>query len=145
MPPGQEAAILIWAILHAHQGTIRRSDLARAFALRNRPELLTRLAPAAVKTVATQWAKARGKAATTGTLAAVLSDLAGRSGVDIAVDAEGRSMVKLNANAPALDKIDDWYRFEASLVVHVLKSLPATNVAAVDAAVAGDDRALLVS
>jgi hypothetical protein len=145
LPPNQDGAILIWAILHAAQGAIRRSDLARAFALRNRPELLTRLAPTALKAVATQWAKARGTAATTGTLAGVLSDLAGRSGVDIAIDAEGRSMVKLNANVPALDKIEDWYRFEASLVVHVLKSLPATNVAAVDAAVAGDDRAFLAS
>jgi hypothetical protein len=65
--------------------------------------------------------------------------------VDVAVDAEGRSLVKLNANAPALDRIDQWYRFEASLVVHVLKSLPAANVVAVDAAVAGNDRALLAS
>ena len=145
LAPSQDGAILIWAILHADQGAILRSDLARAFALRNRPELLTRLAPAAVRAVATQWAKARGTATMTGTLAGVLSDLAGRSGVDVAIDAEGRSMVKLNANAPALDRIEEWYRFEASLVVHVLKSLPATNVAAVDAAVAGDDRALLVS
>jgi hypothetical protein len=145
LPPSQDGAILIWAILHADRGAIRRSDLARAFALRNRPELLARLAPAAVKAVAIQWAKARGTATTTGTLAGVLTDLAARSGVDVAVDAEGRSLVKLNANAPALDRIDDWYRFEASLVVHVLKSLPAANVAAVDAAVAGDDRALLAS
>jgi hypothetical protein len=145
LPPIQDGAILIWAILHAGGGAIRRSDLARAFALRSRPELLTRLAPVAVKAVATEWAKSMKAATMTGTLAAVLSDLAGRSGVDITIDAEGRSMVKLNANAPALDEIEDWYRFEASLVVHVLKSLPATNVAAVDAAVGGDDRALLVS
>ena len=26
-----------------------------------------------------------------------------------------------------MDRIEDWYHFEASLVVHVLKSLPATN------------------
>ena len=142
---GQDVAILIWAILHASDGTIRRSDLARAFALRNRPELLTRLAPAAVRTIATQWMKARGTAMTTGTLAGVLTDLAARSGVDIAVDTDGRSLVRLNANTPALDRIEDWYRFEASLVVHVLKSLLATNVAAIDAAVTGDDRALLAS
>jgi hypothetical protein len=145
LAPAHEGAILIWAILHASGGTIRRSDLARAFALRNRPELLTRLAPAAVATKATQWAKARGTGIATGTLAGILHDLAGRSGVDIATDVEGRSIVRLNSNAPPIDRLEDWYRFEASLVVYVLKSLPTTNVAAIDAAVTGDDRALLVS
>ena len=41
-----EAALTVWAMLHASGGTIRRIDLARAFALRSQPEVLASLAGA---------------------------------------------------------------------------------------------------
>ena len=41
MTADQEAAMLILAIVHANGGTIRRMDLARAFALRSQPEVIT--------------------------------------------------------------------------------------------------------
>jgi hypothetical protein len=145
MPAGQEAAVLIWAIVHASGGAIRRGDLARAFALRNQPELLTRFAPSDLTDVVRGWRAAVGAQRVQGTLAGALGELVARSGVDVATDDDGRSTVRVNANTPADDQIDPWFRFEASLAVHVLQAIPATNVAAIDAVVIGDDRALLAS
>lgn len=145
MPAGQEAAVLIWAIVHASGGAIRRGDLARAFALRNQPELLARFAPSELAEVVRRWRAVVGAQRPQGMLAGALKELAARGGVEVATDEGGRSVVKLNANTPASDQIGEWYRFEASLAMHVLRAVPMTNVAAVDAVVTGDDRALLAS
>ena len=144
LPAGEEAAILIWAIVHASGGAVRRTDLARGFALRSQPDLLRRLAPVTLSATVDKWARAVGqRTVVPGLLAATLKELSARDGVDMATDAESHSIVRANANTGVNEQIDPWYRFEAGLVVQVLRSLAAGSVGVIDASVTGGDRALL--
>jgi hypothetical protein len=43
------------------------------------------------------------------------------------------------------DRVDDWFRFEASLALGVLSSLPAQHLQELDAVIAGEDRKLLAA
>jgi hypothetical protein len=143
LPPDQEAAILIWALLHAHGGTIPRTDLARAFALRTRPDLLTQLAPAGLAQLVQSWASKVGqRAVAPGLLAAALRALSDRSGVELTADASLQSVVKLSPSTPSDDQIDPWFRFEARLALYVLRSQAGRALRLIDAVVTGEDRIL---
>jgi hypothetical protein len=145
MLPEAEAGILVWALLHANGGAMSRRDLARAFALRSQPNLLVRLAPPALSQAAQRWAsKVPHRAVSPGLLAAKLRELATRSGVELTMDESAHSVVKVSPYTGADNKIDPWFRFEARLALHVLRSQSDVAVGTIDASVAGDDRALLV-
>ena len=144
LPADQEAALVIWAIIHASGGTIRRSDLARAFTLRSQPNLLRRLAPVTFSATVDTWARTVGQRSVAhGLLAAALKALSDRHGIEMATDAESHSVVRTTTNTPTEDHIDPWYRFEARLVVQVLTTLSAEKTGPIDATIAGADRSLL--
>ena len=143
LQPAEEAAIVIWALLHAAGGTLTRTDLARAFALRGRPDLLRRLAPASV-TQAGAWATRVGtRSVAQGILATTLKTLADRDGVALSTNAESRSTVGTTPSTPEEERLDPWFRFEARLALQVLRALPASAFETVDNSFSGDDRALL--
>ncbi len=144
LPPAQEAVLVIMALLHAHGGALPRTDLARAFALRARPALLRQLAPPTLAQIVQDWASKVGqKTPTPGLLAATLGALADRDGVELATDASSRSVVRISPSTLSDDQLDPWFRFEARLVLHVLRSQPARDLETIDAGITGDDRALL--
>jgi hypothetical protein len=144
LPQDQEAALLIWALLRAHGGSIPRSDLARGFALRARPELLVRLAPAALGATVQEWASKVGQRATSpGLLMAALRTLSDRDGVSLATDSASRSIVTVTASTPLDNQIDPWFRFEARLALNVLRAQRRRVPDVIDAAITGADRALL--
>jgi hypothetical protein len=145
MLPEDEAGILIWALLYASGGAMLRTDLARAFALRSQPNLLVRLAPPALSRAAQKWAsKIPHRAVAPGLLAAKLRELSNRSGLELTTDASSHSVVKVSSYSGGDSNIDPWFRFEARLALHVLRSQPELAIGTIDATVAGDDRALLV-
>lgn len=143
LAPDQETAIVIWALVHANGGEIGRIDLARAFALRAHPELLTQLAPAPQAQVARDWATAVGpRTVATGLLGAVLRALLDRGGLQLTTATAGL-VVSLTADSPSSARIDPWYRFEAGLALEVLRSRPQPASDMIDAVILGEDRALL--
>ena len=95
LAPMEDAAILIWALLHAAGGTMTRMDLARAFALRSKTQTRCGLMDA-------------------------LQALADRSGVTLDVNASGRSIVTVNGHTPASDKIDPWFHREAQRLLRAI-------------------------
>lgn len=140
----EHAAVLIWALLHAAGGTATRVDLARAFALRARPALLKRLAPASLKREVAHWVSTVGsRSVKAGLLASTLSELKDRSGVSLGTDNEGRATVSTSRHTPAEAKIDPWFHFEAGLALKVLRAQPDENFSAIDKALTGADRKLL--
>lgn len=143
LPPAEEAAIAIWALLHAAGGTLTRTELARAFALRAHPELLRRLAPATL-TQAREWATEVGaRSAAQGLFAATLKALADRNGVVLSPNVDSQSLVSTSRNTPPEERLDPWFRFEAGLALQVLRAQPADGLEAIDNSLSGDDRALL--
>jgi hypothetical protein len=138
-----EAAIVIWALVREAGGTITRTDLARAFALRARPELLVQLAPPSIPQVSEWAAKVAGRSVAQGLLAATLRTLADRQGVTLGVNAESRSTVSASQNTPPAERIDPWFRFEASVALQVLRAQPTSGFKSIDESLAGDDRSLL--
>ncbi len=144
LPQDQEAAILIWALLRAHGGAIPRGDLARAFALRARPDLLVRLAPGKLNPTVQEWVSKVGqRSAAPGLLAAALRTLSERNGVTLTTDSASRSIVVVAASTPLDDHIDPWFRFEARLALNVLRAQRGRVPDVIDAAITGPDRALL--
>lgn len=142
--PLEEAAVLIFALVRASGGTIARLDLARAFALRNQPEVLLKLAPASVHDAAQAWAKrVSDRNFLAGLLAKAISELADREGVHLDLDPMSRSLVTATAHTPEEDKLDPWFRFEARLALGVLAGLSPRDVQEVDASISGDDRQFL--
>jgi hypothetical protein len=141
--PTEEGALVIWALLYAAGGTITRTELARAFTLRARPELLKQLAPASLAQ-ASEWASRVGaRAVPQGLLAGTLRTLADRAGVALGTDGDFRATVTTTANSPAEERIDPWFRFEAQLALQVLRAQPMTAFKAIDDSLAGHDRELL--
>ena len=143
VPAAEEAAIAIWALLYAAGGTITRTELARAFTLRARPELLKQLAPASLAQ-ASEWAsRVEARAVPQGLLAGTLKTLAARAGVALGTDGDSRATVTATVNTPAEERIDPWFRFEAQLAMQVLRAQPMAAFKAIDDSLAGDDRELL--
>lgn len=143
MAPDQETALVIWALLHAAGGTLPRIELARAFALRTRPDLLTRFAPRSL-TQAEKWATKIGtRSVAQGTFAATLRTLSERDGVILGIDTESRTTVSASASTPAEDQLDPWFRFEARLALEVLRAQPANSFEEIDATLAGEDLGVL--
>lgn len=143
LQPSEEAAIVIWALLYAAGGTLARTELARAFALRARPELLEQLAPTWL-VEASQWAtKVGSRAVAQGLLAGTLKNLAERGGIAIGTDGDSRSTVTATQNAPPEHRIDPWFRFEAQIALQVLRAQQPNAFEAIDDCLAGDDRKLL--
>jgi hypothetical protein len=143
LPAAEEAAIVIWALLHAAEGMLTRTDLARAYALRGRPDLLRRFAPSSLSQ-ASEWAtKVGSRSVAQGLLAVTLKALSDRNGVVLGVNAESRSTVSTSPTTPEEEMLDPWFRFEARLALHVLHVLPADAFEVVDNAFSGDDLALL--
>jgi hypothetical protein len=141
MAPEHEAAVVVWAILHANGGPMARTDLARAFVLRGRPELLEGFAPAALIQTVRGWREKVGqRALIPGLLAATLRVLDDRRGVELTTGPSMRSVAALGSSAPSGEEIDPWYRFEAALALQVLRSQPEAALGTIDNALAGDDR-----
>lgn len=118
----EHAAILIWAFLHASGGTATRMDLARSFALRSRPVLLKKLAPVSLKGDVSHWVATMGsRSVKMSLLAPVLSALAARNGIALGTNSEGRATVGTSPYTPAEAQIDEWFIFEANLLLKVLR------------------------
>lgn len=144
MPPAEQAAILILALVHANGGSIRRTELARAFALRSMPSVLLKLAPAQLSNKAKQWAAKRPtQTLPDGQMAAALGALSSRGGLALAIDAPSHAVVETSATTPAESKIDEWFRFEARLLLNVLRSQPDEALKTIDTGLKGSDRTLL--
>lgn len=144
LAPGEDAAIIIFALLHANGGTIPRTDLARAFVLRARPVLLAQFAPTALAHAVDEWVSKVGpRSLVPGLFASVLGELSSRSGVKLTTDASSRSAVSLGPSTPPNDRIDPFFRFEARLALHVLRSQPEHALETIDAEFTGEDRVLL--
>lgn len=140
----EHAAILIWALVHASGGTVTRMDLARAFALRARPALLKKHAPASLKREVAHWASTVGsRSVKAGLLASTLNALAARNGVSLGTDSERRSTVSASPHTPSEAQIDPWFLFEANLALKVLRAQPEEKFTAIDKALTGADRKLL--
>jgi hypothetical protein len=140
----EHAAILIWALLHASGGTATRMDLARAFALRARPALLKKLAPTSLKREVAHWVATVGsQSVKAGLLASTLSELAGRQGVSLGTNSEGRATVSTSPQTPGEGQIDAWFLFEADLALKVLRAQPGEKFSAIDKVLTGADRKLL--
>ena len=143
LAPVEEAAFVILALLYAAQGTLTRTDLARAYALRERPDLLRRFAPPSLSQ-ASEWATKVGpRSVAQGLFAGTLKMLSDRNGVALGLNTESQSTVSTGPSAPAEELLEPWFRFEARLALQVLRALPATAFEVVDNAFSGDDRALL--
>jgi hypothetical protein len=143
LPPTEEASIVIWALLHAGGGTLTRAELARAFALRARPDLLSRLAPNSFPEAHAWATKVGTRSVAAGLLAAALKMLSDGDGIVVGTDGERRSTVSTSHRTPPEDRIDAWFRFEARLALEVLRAQPAGGLGSVDEVLTGDDRALL--
>lgn len=142
----QDAAVYVWAVLQAAGGSIDRRRLARAFVLRSQPALLTSFAPRDLQTVACSWAARVGdRSVAAGTLATALSVLAGRDGIRLTTNASGQSVVTTSSHTPTEDRIDEWFRFEARLVLRVLAAVPPARIQDIDAAIPDADRVVLQS
>lgn len=140
----EHAAILIWALLYAAGGSASRLDLARAFVLRARPALLTKLAPASLKHEVAHWASTVGsRSVKAGLLASTLNTLAARSGVALGTNSQGCATVSTSPRTPAEAQIDPWFHFEADLAWKVLREQPEEKFSAIDKALTGADRKLL--
>lgn len=138
------AAILIWALLHASGGSATRMDLARAFALRARPALLKKLAPASLKGEVAHWASTVGlRSVKAGPLASTLKGLHRQQGVSLGVDGEGRSTVSTSPHTRPETEIDPWFVFEAHLALKVLRAQPEEKISAIDKSLKGADRKLV--
>jgi hypothetical protein len=143
LPPADETALFIWALVYAAGGVVTHTDLARAFALRTRPALLTQLAPANLPQ-AGEWATTvNSRSVSQGILAATLRTLSERDGVTLGINSESQSTVSASQNTPTEDQLDPWFRFEARLTLLVLRAQPMTAFKAIDDSLAGDDRNLL--
>jgi hypothetical protein len=123
-----------------------RIDLARAFALRARPNLLKRLAPASLNGQVAHWLSIVGsRSVKAGTLASTLKALVDRNGVLQGTNGKSRATVSTSAHTPSVEQIDPWFRFEADLALRVLRAQPAEDVSAIDTSLTGPDRKLLES
>jgi hypothetical protein len=141
---GEHAVMLIWALLQALGGTATRMDLARAFALRARPALMKRLAPASLKREVAHWVSTVGsRSVKAGLLASTLTELAARNGVALGTNSEGRATVSTSPHTTPEAQIDPWFHFEASLALKVLRAQPEEKFSAIDKALTGADRKLL--
>jgi hypothetical protein len=140
----EHAAILIWALVHAAGGTATRMDLARAFALRARPALLKKLAPASLKGEVAHWVSTVGsRSVKAGLLASTLGALAARSGVALGTNSEGRATVSASSQTPSEAQIDAWFLFEANLALKVLRAQSEEKFSEIDKALKGADSKLL--
>lgn len=144
--PVDEAAVCVLALLHASRGKIPRTDLARAFALRSRPDVLIKLAPTNVERHAQEWAGRVGQRSTVpGLLAHVLKELVSRNGIALTTEDSSRVMVTTTEHTPPEEKVDPWFRYEARLALKVLANLPRQKVPDVDATISGADRQFLTT
>jgi hypothetical protein len=144
LDPAREAAICVWALLHAAGGTITRTDLARAFVLRSQPALLRKLVPPDIRATAAAWAsRVVTRSVDAGALAGAVTTLANRDGITLTTNASGQSAVAVSAHTPPEAQIDEWFRFEARLALRVLAALPAAQAQDVDAALPDADRVVL--
>ncbi|HHH31791.1 MAG TPA: SAM-dependent DNA methyltransferase [Polyangiaceae bacterium] len=142
--PAQEPFFVVWALLHASGGAVRRTELARAFVLWSHPSITARLAPGHLATATNEWASKVGqRSVASGTLAQALTTLADRGGITLTTDEASRSLVTTSDRTPAEDKLDAWYRFEARLALDVLAAQPPAGIEAIDASMSGEDRTLL--
>jgi hypothetical protein len=80
-----------------------------------------------------------------GQLASTLRELADRGGVRPGTDGEGRATVSTTTHTHAEEKIDPWFRFEAHLVMKVLRAQPEEKRGVIDESLSGADRKLLES
>lgn len=142
--PEQDAALFIWAVLHASGGSVPRMQLARAFALRSQPRLLGKFASDDLSPKAHEWGDAVDQRVTpAGTLAKTLVGLASRNGVRNTTDGLSRAIVNLGPSAPREFDLDAWFRFEARLVLSALHNVGTPNLQELAAALAEADRNLL--
>lgn len=146
MPPELEHFLLVWALLYAANGTMSRTMLARAFALRNSPDILVKLAPPDLQHIAQEWAHRVGqRSMAPGTVVRVLRELAGRSGVALTTDQLSRPIVTTTEYTRAPEEVDPWFHFEARLALRVLNTLPQLQAPTVDSTLSGADRQLLTT
>jgi hypothetical protein len=137
--PAKEAALIIYALTHAAGGTITRLELARAFAILTKPELLQGLARGSADVSA--WADGvTARAIPEGQLRVTLKQLAAGRGVKLSTDSRGQSTVNLGPKTPSEDRLNAWFRIEARLALGVLRALPADAFATVDEAMSVEDR-----
>jgi len=145
LEPAREAAVCVWALLHAAGGTIARTELARAFVLRSQPSLLRRLAPSDIQGTAATWAsRIANRSVDAGALAGAVAALADRNGISLTTDAAGRAVVASATHTPPEAQIDEWFRFEARLALRVLAAVPAASVQEVDSVISDADRVVLL-
>jgi len=143
---GDHAVLFICALLHAWGGTAVRMDLAHAFMLRAHPDLVKRLAPGSLKREVRHWVSSVGsRSVKVGLLASTLSALAQGGSVRPGTNREGRATVSTSSRTPAQAKIHSWIRFEADLVMRVLRAQPEEKRTAIDEALSDADRKLLES
>jgi hypothetical protein len=143
MPAELETALVVVALLHVAGGALTRTELARAFALRARPDLLTQLAPSSLSQ-AGEWARKVGeRSVSPGMLASTLRAMVDRRGVEFGIDAQSRSTVRTSTGTPAEAQLDPWFRFEATLALEVLRAQPTNAFDAIDATLEGEDHSLL--
>lgn len=139
-----DATLFICALLHASGGTAIRNDLAHAFVLRAHPDMMKRLAPGSLTREVAHWVSTGGsRSVKAGVLASTLSELTDRGGVSPGTNGEGRAAVSTNSRTPAEEKIDPWFRFEAGLVMKVLRAQSEEKRAVIDNSLSGADRKLL--
>ena len=144
LDPGQEAAICLWALVHANGGSIPRIELARAFALRSQPDLLARLARTDLIATAGTWAqRVARRSVGSGVLLNAIRTLADRDGIRLTTGRASESVVTTSPNTPPEDQIDPWFRFEARLALGVLAALSPADVQGVDASMSDADRVLI--
>jgi len=136
-----DAALFILALLRVSEGPIPLMDLAHAFMLRARPDLLKRLAPATLKHEVAHWVSTVGsRSVKAGMLASTLSALAKRNGVILGTNGESRATVSASPRLPTEQPPDQWYRFEADLAMKVLRAQPKEKVNEIDESLSGPDR-----
>lgn len=142
LPAEEDLARFIWAILLASGGSVGRATLARAYSLRTQPTVLLGLAPVIASSVATEWMTAVSPRASLTPLLPLLKTLELRGAVSFDVKA-GQATVERGASTPSSVDIGAWYDFEARLVLQVVDSLGALQLAQVDAGLSDDAREVL--
>ncbi|MGH7623732.1 MAG: SAM-dependent DNA methyltransferase, partial [Gemmatimonadaceae bacterium] len=143
--PDEDLAFVIVAVVRANGGSIERVALARAVSLLRKSAYLVAHASAPRRAEATKLAKGRAERSTEASSLMVMVDqLVSRSalGYDVS-SARPRVFLTTTSHTPVESALDPWYTAEARLVLDVLNTLPAIEVAKVDSALAQDEVTLV--
>lgn len=133
MDLGPEAALMILALLRANGRSISTVALARCLVLRCHPDILVRLAPSETKAVAEKWgANAGPREVPRGFLRGLLAELEGRGAIELAIDANGQTVVKPGEFANRIQDLDPWITFSATFLLAILDGFEQTHTLAGD-------------